>query len=123
VLVPAARDYAAITSGVRAVLEDITRRPIGARRARGRHTAREGSAAQVPEAIRIWLEHPFRLDRSVRSLQFRPQDLRVEEAMGLAILREQRERFKATHFRCKCGAVLPNTAGWCSACGEGFKAK
>jgi len=104
-------DVARDLVGLRAVLPDFLEE---AAEAGSPHRALRRPESAVPYAYRRWIEHLFLLDTLGDRVQ-----LTADEALGLASLRNARDKFGDTHTRCpKCkawlraGSVIPCRCGW-----------
>jgi len=105
-------DYEGLQAAIPALLDR-------AARAKDRHRMDCRAAASL--AHELWLGHLFALDEMASVTPLAPEALSEPELRGLAILRRAREKFRAEHFQCRCGAILPNYAGFCGQCGEKYR--
>ena len=75
----------------------------------------------VPYALELWIAHLGWLDRLAAGVQFNLDDLTAEEARGLALLRQEREKFWQAHRSCpQCQSVNVRGASFCGTCGAEF---
>ncbi len=76
----------------------------------------------VPYAFELWIGHLGWLDRVAAGVQFTLDDLTAEEARGLALLRQEREKFWQAHSACaQCQSVNARGASFCGTCGAEFR--
>jgi hypothetical protein len=103
----------------------LAARRIALRRAAAINPARLESlkkpSASIPYAFELWIAHLGWLDQVGASIDFTLDDLRPEEADGLALLRHARERFWREHSACpQCQSVNIRAANFCGGCGTQF---
>lgn len=73
---------------------------------------------RVPYAFELWIAHLGWLDRLAAGVQLTLDDLTTEEARGLALLRQEREKFWQAHCCCpQCQSVNVSGASFCGTCG------
>jgi hypothetical protein len=79
-------------------------------------------APRIPHAFELWIGHLGWLERLSHGVRFTLDDLTTEEARGLALLRQERERFWQAHSSCPvCNSVNPRSATFCGGCGQEWK--
>ena len=82
---------------------------------------RTPEGAAIPYAFELWISHLGWLDQVGEGVGFTLDDLRPEEAQGLAILRRARELFWRQHSACpQCRSVNLSSASFCGGCGVQF---
>lgn len=82
----------------------------------------EQAGVAVPHAFELWIGHLGWLDRISTGVAFSLDDLTMEEARGLALLRQEREKFWRTHSACPhCQSVNARNASFCGGCGTDFR--
>ena len=130
-LIEAPRDYEALEGYLSQFVEyaaTLAESALAARRRELRRAAainpeRLEAASQpllpaIPRAFEMWILHLSELDSLSSAVTFSPDDLTVEEARGLAMLRRARQKFSETHASCpRCGTVNPRHASFCGGCG------
>ncbi len=76
----------------------------------------------IPYAFALWIGHLGWLERLSGGVRFSLDDLTLEEARGLSLLRQERERFWQSHASCPvCNSVNLRTATFCGSCGKEWK--
>jgi hypothetical protein len=111
----ASQDYAGIEQALPLLFQSAV-----AGSGRGSSSRVPNPESRITEAFAPWLAHLCELDAIADLAPAAGLKLTFPELKGLALLRRAREKFRGEHFACKCGAVLPNWAGWCGSCGEKF---
>ena len=107
-------DYSGLELAAAAMLEQ-------AARARDRHRSAAAPRPAVSRAHELWLGYLFALEELISIAPLPPGALDEADVRGLAILRRTRGKFSSEHFACRCGAILPNWAGFCGQCGEKYR--
>ena len=81
-------------------------------------TASQAWLPAIPRAFEMWILYLSELDSLSAAVAFTLDDLTVEEARGLAMLRRARQKFWEANANCpRCGTVNPRHASFCGGCG------